>query len=75
MQLGALGGDDDGGGRAAEGEKAGEGFADGGDVVGCDAEGGGGEADLGDEVAELVFIEGHVSVDGVLVRCVGDGGE
>lgn len=55
----ALGRDDDRFGRAAIGEELGQRLTDGSDVFGADAERSGREANLGDEVAELVFVEVH----------------
>jgi hypothetical protein len=54
--------DDRGSRRAFISKERVEGHADGGDVCVCDAEGGGGEADLLDEVAELEGAEAHVLV-------------
>lgn len=73
----ALGRDDDRFGRAAIGEELGQRLTDGSDVFGADAEGSGREANLGDEVAELVFVEVH-EPDGVcemvMVRWKGERG-
>lgn len=62
LELWALGGDDGGGGRAAVVEEFVEGGADGLNVGGGDAEGGGRGGDLRDEVAELERVEVHESV-------------
>ena len=40
-------------------EQHGEGLADCLDILGCDTEGGGGQTDLLDEVADLVLVESH----------------
>ena len=66
---------DDGRGRAAAVvEELVERGRDDGDVFFGDAEGGGGGADLGDEVADFVGVEGHESGFGVSGE-VGGGGE
>lgn len=64
LQMRALGRDDDGFGRAAVGEELGQRLTGGSHVFGGDAEGDGWEANLSDEIADLVLIEVHES-DGV----------
>lgn len=66
IQLGALLLDDGGGWGAAVVEELAEGHSGGHRILGGDAEGGGGETDLLDEVAHLVGVEGHELVDLVL---------
>ena len=61
LELGALLGDDGCGGSAAVVEELGERRCDNGDIFFGDAEGGGGCADLRDEVAHFVGVEGHES--------------
>lgn len=75
LQLGALAGDDLGGGAAAHVEGGHEGLADGLDVGVGDAEGGGGHADLGDEVGHLGVAQVHELVHLVHGRVGGVGVE
>ena len=61
FQLSTLGGDHDGGCAALDVEDGAESVADDGQVGFGDAEGGGGEGDLGDEVTDLGVREVHES--------------
>lgn len=75
--MGALGRNNDHFGRAPIGEELGQRLTDTSHVFRGDAEGGGREADLGDEVAELVFVEVHESdvvCEMVMASSKGEGG-
>lgn len=56
-----MGGDHGGGWGAAVSEEGVEGHADGGEVIGGNAEGHGSVSNLGDEVADFVGVEIHES--------------
>ena len=74
LELGALLGDDGRGRGAAVVEELVERGRHDGDVFFGDAEGGRGRADLGDEVADFVGVEGHESGFGVSAKLGGESG-